>query len=128
MSIRVVIDGASAGQTAAAVVRAARPELSWSQAKRMVAARHVRVNDELCLDPARRLKEGDVVELLDRSARLPEAFTEGLVVRHLDGHVVVVEKPSGINTVRHPSEVEWKDRRRALSPTLEDRLQKAVAD
>jgi 23S rRNA pseudouridine1911/1915/1917 synthase len=60
--------------------------------------------------------------------KLPEAFTEDLVLRHLDGHVVVVEKPTAINTVRHPSELEWKRRRRNLAPTLQDRLQMAVAN
>jgi 23S rRNA pseudouridine1911/1915/1917 synthase len=103
------------------------PGQSWKQVRQVVAGRRVNVNGELCLDPARRLKEGDAVELLDRPAKLPEAFTADLVIRHLDGHVVVVEKPSGINTVRHPSEIEWPARRRELSPTLEDLLRAAVA-
>src|SRR5204863_6345392 len=84
-------------------------------------------NGELWLDPARRLKAGDAVELLGRPEPLPEAFIEDLVVRHLDEHVVVVEKPSGINTVRHPSELNWTAVRRGLSPTLEDRLCDAIA-
>src|SRR5207244_4275671 len=50
-----------------------------------------------------------------------------LTVRHLDEHVVVVEKPAGINTVRHPAERQWSARRRALAPTLDDRLQLAIA-
>src|SRR4051812_44011640 len=117
-----------AGATLAAVLRGRLPGQSWKQVRQVVAGRRVRVNGELCLDPARRLKAGDAVELLGRPDRLPEAFTEDLVVRHLDGHVVVVEKPPGINTVRHPSEGDWRERRRNLSPTLEDRLPKAVAD
>ena len=95
--------------------------------RQVVAGRRVRVNGELWLDPARRLKAGDTVEMLGRPEKLPEAFTEDLVVRHLDGHVAVVEKPPGINTVRHPTEIDWKDVRRGLSPTLEDRLQLAIA-
>lgn len=117
-----------AGATVAAVLRERLPGQSWSQVRQVVAGRRVKVNGELCLDPARRLKEGDAVELLGRPEKLPEAFVEDLVVRHLDGHVVVVEKPSGINTVRHPSELEWKQQRRDLSPTLEDRVRKAIAD
>jgi 23S rRNA pseudouridine1911/1915/1917 synthase len=116
-----------AGITLAAVLRGRLPGQSWKQVRQVVVGRRVTVNGELCLDPARRLKEGDAVELLGRPAKLPEAFTEDLVVRYLDGHVVVVEKPAGINTVRHPSEMEWPDRRRDLAPTLEDRLAKAVA-
>jgi 23S rRNA pseudouridine1911/1915/1917 synthase len=116
-----------AGATLAAILRGRLPGQSWTQVRQVVAGRRVKVNGELCLDPARRLKEGDSVELLGRSERLPEAFTEDLVVRFLDGHVAVVEKPTGINTVRHPDELTWKTVRRGLSPTLEDRLQVAIA-
>src|SRR4051794_28060205 len=114
-------------QTLAAVVRQAQPGSSWNDARRLIAARRVMLNGELCLDPARRLKEGDVVELLDRPEREPVAHRAELTIRHLDAHVVVVEKPSGISSVRHPAERLWTDRRRALSPTLEDRLQLDIA-
>jgi 23S rRNA pseudouridine1911/1915/1917 synthase len=65
--------------------------------------------------------------LLDRPAALPAAHRVELVIRHLDENVVVVEKPAGINTVRHPVERDWTERRRALAPTLDDRLQFAIA-
>jgi 23S rRNA pseudouridine1911/1915/1917 synthase len=123
----LAIDGDLVGQTLAAALRRAKPELSWSQARRLIETRHVRINGELWLDAARRLNAGDVVEVLARPERLPKAFAQDLVVRHLDDHVVVVEKPAGINTVRHPSELSWDVVRRGLSPTLEDRLQKAIA-
>jgi 23S rRNA pseudouridine1911/1915/1917 synthase len=115
------------GATLAAVLRHMMPGQSWRKVRQVVAGRRVKVNDELCLDPARRLKAGDVVAVLGRAERLPEAFTEDLVVRHLDEHVVVVEKPPGINTVRHPDELTWKAVRRGLSPTLEDRVREAIA-
>lgn len=117
-----------AGQTLAAVLRKLLPGQSWSQVRSAVANRRIKLNGELALDPARRLKEGEVVEMLDRPQKLPEAFAAELVVRHLDAHVVVVEKPPGISTVRHPSEQEWSQRRRRLDPTLEDRLHRAIAD
>src|SRR5580698_8796943 len=128
MSTRVVVDQTNDGQTVAAVVRMSQSGLPWSRAKRLVESRHVKINGELCLDPARRVKAADVVELFDRPERLPEAFTEDLTIRHLDDHVVVVEKPSGINTVRHPDELTWKAVRRGLSPTLEDRVGNAIAN
>ncbi|MGH7225247.1 MAG: hypothetical protein ACRELF_18655, partial [Gemmataceae bacterium] len=61
------------------------------------------VNGELCLDPARRLKAGETIELLGLPApkHRPD---EAIVLRHLDDHFVVIEKPSGISTVRHPLE------------------------
>ncbi len=42
-------------------------------------------------------------------------------------HVVVVEKPAGVNSVRHPAELEWSEHRRQLDPTLQDLTQWAVA-
>jgi 23S rRNA pseudouridine1911/1915/1917 synthase len=108
-----------AGHTLAAVLRQRLPGQSWAQVRRLIETRRAKVNGKLCLDPARRLKEGETVELLARPAPSPRQ-REALVLRHLDEHVVVVEKPSGVCTVRHPSERDWTERRKALSPTLED--------
>jgi 23S rRNA pseudouridine1911/1915/1917 synthase len=108
-----------ADKTLAGLLRALLPGQSWKQVRQLIEARHARVNGDLCLDPARRLKEGETVELLARPAPRPRQ-AEAIVVRFLDEHVVVVEKPSGIATVRHPLEREWTERRKALAPTLED--------
>jgi 23S rRNA pseudouridine1911/1915/1917 synthase len=115
-----------AGQTLTALLRASLPGQSWTQIRRLIATRHAKINGELCLDPARRLKEGETVELLARPAP-PARQRESLVIRHLDEHVVVVEKPSGVCTVRHPSERDWTERRKALSPTLEDLVPSLLA-
>jgi 23S rRNA pseudouridine1911/1915/1917 synthase len=115
-----------AGATLAAVMRARLPGQSWSQIRALVAARRVKVLGELCLDPARRLKEGETVELLSRPAAKPR-HPEHVVIRHLDEHLVVVEKPSGLCTVRHPLERVWSERRKALSPTLEDIVPAVIA-
>jgi 23S rRNA pseudouridine1911/1915/1917 synthase len=102
------------------------PELSWSQARRMVEARRVKLDGEVCLDPARRLREGVVVEVLGKPATPPKQH-ELVAVRYLDEHVVVVEKPSGVATVRHPAERAWTARRKALHPTLEDLVPGLIA-
>jgi 23S rRNA pseudouridine1911/1915/1917 synthase len=115
-----------AGATLAAVLRARLPGQSWKQVRAAVTARRVKVLGELCLDPARRLKEGDTVELLDRPAPKPRQ-PEQIVLRHLDEHLVVVEKPAGICTVRHPRERDWTERRKDLSPTLEDLVPRLIA-
>jgi 23S rRNA pseudouridine1911/1915/1917 synthase len=112
--------------TLAAIVRSQMPGKSWTQVRQLIATRRVRVNREVCLDPARRLKEGETVELTEGPAaasRRPET----VVIRHLDDHIVVVEKPSGINTVRHPVERAWSERRKALSPAVEDIVPKLIA-
>jgi 23S rRNA pseudouridine1911/1915/1917 synthase len=91
-----------------------------------VSSRRVRLNGELCLDHARRLKQGDRVEVTSHPAPKPKE-QESIVIRHLDEHVVVVEKPAGMNSVRHPAERAWSERRKALSPTLEDIVPKLIA-
>jgi len=102
---------------------------SWNDVRRMIETRRVTIDGTVCTDSARRLKEGELVELLSNSAHRPKATTPGgLVIRHLDDHVVVVEKPSGLNTVRHPTELEWSAKRKELVPTLQDIAQAAVAN
>jgi 23S rRNA pseudouridine1911/1915/1917 synthase len=115
-----------AGATLAAVLRKRLPGQSWRQVRDLVAGRRVQVLGELCLDPARRLRAGDTVELLPRPAPRPRQ-PEQVVLRHLDEHVVVVEKPAGLCTVRHPLERDWSERRRDLSPTLEDLVPRLIA-
>jgi 23S rRNA pseudouridine1911/1915/1917 synthase len=121
-----VVTAGQAGQTLARLLRDRLPDHSWNQVRRLVAARRVKVGGALCLDDARRLAAGDAVELLPGSAPKPRE-REALVVRHLDEHLVVVEKPSGLATVRHPAERSWSARRKALHPTLEDVLPPLIA-
>lgn len=121
-----VVPAAEAGATLAAFLRSRLADLSWSQARRLVESRRVQIGGELCLDPARRLREAESVEVLSRPARKPtEAHT--ISIRYLDPHIVVVEKPSGLSTVRHPAEREFSERRKALSPTLDDLVTKMIA-
>jgi 23S rRNA pseudouridine1911/1915/1917 synthase len=122
--------GAEAGHTLAKVLRSRLHESqpSWAAVKSLIETRRVKVGDAPCTDAARRMKEGELVTLLSHSAHRPKQATpDGLVIRHLDDHVVVVEKAAGINTVRHPSELEWSEERRELVPTLQDITQFAIA-
>jgi 23S rRNA pseudouridine1911/1915/1917 synthase len=121
-----IVPPEQADLTLAALLRQRLPGQSWNQVRRLIETRRAKVNGELCLDPARRLKQGETVELLGRPAPRPRQ-QESLVIRHLDEHVVVVEKPSGINTVRHPAERDWTEGRKALSPTLEDLIPPLLA-
>lgn len=123
-----VVTAAQAGATISAVLRSLSPGWSWKQVRHHLAQRYIQIDGSLCLDPARRLKEGETVQCLRKPVPLPRASTvAGLVVRYFDEHLVVVEKASGINTVRHPAERQWKEQRRALDPTLEDLTQWALA-
>jgi 23S rRNA pseudouridine1911/1915/1917 synthase len=113
------------GCTFAALVRSQMPGHSWNEVRRLIETRHVRINGELCLDPARRLREGQVIEILDRPAPKPRQ-QETIKIVYLDTHLVVVEKPSGISTVRHPLERDWPAKRKALSPTLDEIVPKLI--
>jgi 23S rRNA pseudouridine1911/1915/1917 synthase len=122
------VTAAQAGHTLAAVLRALRPGESWTQVRALATGRRVAVGGSLCMDPARRLKEGEVVEILPKAAPVVRGERpDDVVIRHLDEDVVVVEKASGISTVRHPAERQWKDDRRELVPTLDDVTQEAIA-
>ena len=106
-----------AGHTLAKVLRSRLGGPSWTAVRKLIAARRVKVGDSICSDDARRLKENEVVVLLEHPKPLPRvAHPDRLVIRHLDDHVVVVEKPAGVNTVRHPAELEWSEERRELRP------------
>lgn len=102
---------------------------SWNDVKALIERRRVTINGSVCADPARRLNEGEVVELHAKPIPLPRhASVNTLVFRHLDEHIVVVEKPSGISSVRHPAELEWSEKRKQLEPTLHDLVQWAIAE
>jgi 23S rRNA pseudouridine1911/1915/1917 synthase len=93
------VDAEHAGTTLASALRRAEPGLPWSKARVLCERGKVRVNGELALDPARRLVEGDRVEL-DRGA--PDARVRSLTddaVKHFDRQVIVIEKPAGLMTV-----------------------------
>lgn len=125
--LQFVVSAPETGHTLAKVLRSRLGGPSWAEVRKLIAARRVKVGDAVCSDDARRLKEGEPVALLAHPKPLPRvAHPERLVVRHLDEHVVVVEKPTGVNTVRHPAELEWSEQRRKLDPTLEDLAQWAV--
>jgi 23S rRNA pseudouridine1911/1915/1917 synthase len=108
-----------AGSTLAAALRVWLPGQSWKTVRQLVASRHILIHDEVCLDPARRLPAGETVEIRSNSAPRPLS-DDAIIVRYADKDVVVVEKPSGMCTVRHPSERDWPEQRKRLSPTLED--------
>jgi 23S rRNA pseudouridine1911/1915/1917 synthase len=125
-SQRFEVPAEQAGITLAAFLRSHLADQSWNQVRRLIETRRVRVGGDVCLDPARRLREGSVVEFTPRPA--PKARGQELIrLRHLDTHLVVVEKPAGMSTVRHPVERNWPRRRKQLSPTLEDIVPKRIA-
>jgi 23S rRNA pseudouridine1911/1915/1917 synthase len=115
-------NGASLGQA----LKRLLPERSWSQVRRLIAARRVQVNGNLCLDEGRRLKAGDVLKIWEHSLARP-ADEADIKIVHLDEHLLVVQKPAGVTTLRHREETDLPARRKQLQPTFDELLPRALA-
>jgi 23S rRNA pseudouridine1911/1915/1917 synthase len=120
------VTAADRGQTLAAFLRARLGGASWSRVQKLVRSRHVLIHGNLCTDAARRLKEGEVVKVLEAAAAAPPR-TDDVRIVHLDDDVVVVDKPPGLTTTRHHEEASWPAKRRQLQPTLEELVPEAIA-
>lgn len=119
------ISSAAAGQTLAAILRAQCGEMSWSEARRLIQGRRVRVNGSVCQDDARRLKEGETVELL-ADGKAPASAESGVRIVHRDTDLIVVDKPAGLQTVRRIEERDWSLRRKERQPVLQEIVQKMI--
>lgn len=116
----------NAQQTVAAFLREKLPGRSWSDLRRLVRARQVMIDGNLCLDSGRRLRGTEVVKLLAHPTA-PPPREDDIRIRYLDEHVVVVDKPARMTSVRHVEERGWSPRRKQLQPTLEDLLPRVIA-
>lgn len=124
---RFEVAAEQANQTIAAVLRQWLPGQSWTHVRALVDRGQVRLNGEPWFDAARRLKAGEVVEVSSKPAKKPN-LVDAIVLRHVDHHLVVAEKPAGISTVRHPAEREWLEERRLKVPTLDDLLLRQLGE
>jgi 23S rRNA pseudouridine1911/1915/1917 synthase len=129
-----VIAPAEAGRTVLDVLRS-RLRLSAGRARRLIEERKVRLGTRLCLDPGWRVRRGQQVtapnsprpkKVADAQVKVPEAALplSKPVIRYVDDHLVVVDKPAQLTTVRHAEEAaEFGARaQRFLPPTLADLL------
>lgn len=117
---------AEAGQKLIAALRQWRPGQSWSQVKRLIHNRHVQVNGNLCSDETRPLKAGDVVKVW-KEPRAAPARADDVRIHYQDAHLLVVEKPAGVTTLRHSEEQNWSQRRRQFQPTLDELVRQILA-
>ncbi len=115
-----------AGSQLAAALRILVGELSWNAARKLIERRQVQVNGNLCVDPARKLKAADVLKVWTHPLSRP-ADERDVKLVFVDEHLVVVHKPSGVTTLRHPEEKLWPADRKQLQPTLDELVGKALA-
>jgi len=111
--------------TISAALREWLPGKPWSAVRQLLQSRQVTVNGNLCTDPGYRLKLPDVVKVLDSPAPRPVG-DQDVRIRYLDQHLVVVEKPAGMTSTRHPDERQ-PSRRRQIQPTLSEILPRLIA-
>ncbi len=137
MSLRFFIVGRMEAGRPVGACLSARLSLSRAAVRRLLSAQQVRVNGKPCLDPQWRLQRGQRVQVRlpsspskrDKSAptRLPHGPRP--TIRYADKHLVVVDKPAGLTTMRHTKEAAEFGRRakRFLPPTLADLLPDLLA-
>lgn len=123
-----VITAQESGQGVGDVLRR-RLGLSRPEAERLVRDQRVRLNGRPCRDIAWRVRAGQRLEVQPRQAQAAVPAAHGIKIRYADAHVVVVDKPSGLTTMRHASEAaEFGTRaRRFLPATLADLLPPLLA-
>ena len=114
-SRQFVVTKSTARRTVAEVVRQ-HTHASWSEVRRLLQSGQVRVDGRPCSNPDQRVMHGQRIQVnlptskpaakprKERSAaRLPENLAES-IIRFADAHIVVVEKPAGLTTMRHQHE------------------------
>jgi 23S rRNA pseudouridine1911/1915/1917 synthase len=114
------------GETIASAMRQWLPDRSWSEIRRLLKGRRVMLSGNLCDDSRRRLRRIDVVKVLQHPIPAP-VREHDVRVRHLDTHIVVVEKPAGMTSTRHDDESGLPARKRQLQPTLDEMLPRVIA-
>ncbi|HXG10206.1 MAG TPA: RluA family pseudouridine synthase [Gemmataceae bacterium] len=124
-----VVSRARAGQTVAALLRR-HLGISSSEARRLVQERRVRLAGKPCLNPTWRAAAGQRIDVETPTRGQPRQKGTEPIIRFADEQVVVVEKPPGLTTMRHPEEAaEFGARaRRFLPPTLADLLPNLLAE
>ena len=96
-------------------------------ASELIRQQRVQVDGNLCQDLRRQMRVGEVVKVLPHAvAARPTA--EQIVIKYVDEHVFVIEKPSGLTTLRHADEKTWTGRRQRREATLDDLLPSVLAE
>lgn len=98
---------------------------SWGQVRKFIANRHVEINGNLCLDEARRVRNGDVLRLWKQPRPMP-IRAEDVRIVYSDEHLCVVEKPPGVTSVRHARENSLSSLRRQIQPTLDELVEQIL--
>ena len=111
--------------------------LSRPEASRLLQQRKVRLGGNPCSNPTWRLRAGQRVEVpqtrqepAPRPKKCERRTGPEPILRHIDEHLVIVDKPTGLTTMRHAEEAAEFGRRgkRFLPTTLADLLPALIAE
>jgi 23S rRNA pseudouridine1911/1915/1917 synthase len=120
------VSAADAGQSLLSYLQRKHSADSSSPARQLLRNRQVQIDGNLCDDAQRRLKPGEVVRVLPHPIAATPTVGD-IRIHYLDDQLVVVEKPSGMTTMRHAEERQWSGRRQRRAATLEDLLPAVLA-
>jgi 23S rRNA pseudouridine1911/1915/1917 synthase len=118
---QITISAAESGRSVLDVLRA-RLGLSAERARQLVHKHQVRLGGRLCREASWRVRRGQCLEV--QQTKPQPGGTSQPRICYADDQIVVVDKPSGLTTMRHPEEAaEFGPRgRHFLPPTLADLL------
>ena len=125
------VAGPEVGRTLADLV-SQRLKVPRSEAERRILTGLVTVHGNVRTDGDRRLRGGDVVHVRGGEATAtqpPAAPTLALKIVFQDDHLLIVDKPAGVTSVREPGDRGGFGRAgRDPSPTLDELLQKRLGE
>lgn len=138
MATRCFVVGRRERGQAVGAALCSRFSLSWPAVRKLVEQQSVRIGGQICQNPSRRLNAGERVVVVvpkeqprkaddhPKKAAVPAKprNVPKITIRFQDAHVVVVEKPAGLTTMRHASDLADFGRRarRFLPDTLAELL------
>lgn len=100
---------------------------SWSVVRKQLQGRYVAIGGVLCIDEGRRLGQGEVVTISDRQIP-PPPTDKDVAVRYVDKELIIVEKPSGMVTLRRASDLCWSWTRKNQQPTLDECVPRLIGE
>src|SRR5262245_48487882 len=134
MKVQTIIVGRrESGQPLGKVLRA-RLGWSWSQVRQALGEGRVHLNANVCRNAAHKVTKGLRLQVyagalrprlaVARTPPKPAYSGPWPIIVYADAQVLVVDKPAGLTTMRHPGEAAAFGRRarRFLPPTLADLL------
>jgi len=115
-----------ARQPLAAALRKWHRGRTWADIRRMLRDGCVLVDGNLATNADQPVMTGQVIKLL-ALPRLRTPTEDDVRIRYADADVVVVEKPAGMTSIRHPDEARLPARQQQRQPTLTELLPRILA-